>query len=84
MIETNAERSNPRTALLTIAGWLIGFLAVIPCVWIFGSWFIVPNVSTGFRVLFTLGCLLLIIFLVFAGRWCFDVRDRRLNIQAKR
>jgi hypothetical protein len=81
MIETNAETSEPRTVLFTIAGWLIGFLSLIPCMWIFGTWFIVPDVSIRFRVLFTLGCLLLIVFLIFAGRWCFDVRDRRLNKQ---
>jgi hypothetical protein len=65
------------TALLSIAGWTLGFLTLIPFFWIFSTWFILPGASLTFRSLFTLGCIVLIAIFFTAAKRIFIARDRR-------
>jgi hypothetical protein len=78
MNEATTNRVEKReTALLSIAGWTLGFLTLIPFFWIFSTWFILPDVSLTFRSLFTLGCIVLIVIFVIAAKRILTARNRR-------
>ena len=67
------------TLALSITGWLLGFLSLIPFAWIFSTWFILPGVSLAFRFGFTAGCIALIISLIALARKLLKIRDRRVR-----